>query len=70
MSRAKMELNFEHREFVAMLDCLVLGITEAVSDMELERPTRVDPGDVLQAIRIAEHMTEAIRTGRIHDHVG
>lgn len=66
MSDATMHLTGEHKQFVAMLDCLVLGITEAVSDMELGRPIRVMPHDVLEALKIAEHMSEAMMVGRFH----
>ena len=65
MSTASMHLTGEHEQFVAMLDCLVLGITEAVSDMQLDRPLRVSPRDVFEAIKIAENMSEAIKLGSV-----
>lgn len=66
MSTSSMHLTGEHEQFVAMLDCLVLGITEAVSDMQLDRPMRVQPRDVFEAIKIAEHMSEAMGLGASH----
>lgn len=69
MSTASMHLTGEHKQFVAMLDCLVLGITEAVSDAELDRPIRVPMPDVFEALKIAEHMADAIRIGRLDDSV-
>lgn len=66
MSDTSMHLTGEHKQFVAMLDCLVLGITEAVTDAELDRPIRVPMPDVYEALKIAEHMSEAMRIGRFH----
>lgn len=64
MSTSSMHLTGDHKQFVAMLDCLVLGITEAVSDAELDRPIRIPMHDVYEALKIAEHMSEAMRIGR------
>jgi hypothetical protein len=58
-----MTMQGEHDAFVAMLDCLILGITEAITDHQLERPIRVPMPDAYRAYRIAEDIAEAIRLG-------
>lgn len=63
MSKSTMTMQGEHDAFVAMLDCLILGITEAVTDHQLDRPIRVSMPEAYQALRIAEDMAEAMRLG-------
>lgn len=60
---ASMTIFGKHESFQALMECLVLGITEAVSDAELGRPIRVPMPDVFEALMLAQKFNRAMIAG-------
>lgn len=48
----------------ALMDCLTLGISEAIGDAIMDRPFRVSLVDACTAFHIAEQMQKEIVAGR------
>ena len=51
-------------ELEALMDCLTLGIAEALADTVLDRELRISLDDVCAAFRIADQMQAEISAGR------
>lgn len=50
----------------ALLDCLVLGISEAIADSLMDRPERVSLVDACTALHMADRMQEEMKADKLH----